>query len=332
MLGIAQNAQRAGWGGGPLTAAFESTASFSADNYQTPAFSYSVDGNNRNWQVTAGSLNLTGYSSLTGYNKLKYTTMYQIYFVKDTYSYNPQSTSDYCGGTIYVSPSLSNNITYYDSSFALTNSNTQLQFTITQGAGTLTLPGSYTNYMNRWLTVIDSASNSYSSFSSWAGGTSTGTNYTYHRVAVYDTELNTLIGKSDNVNQGWFTPTGLLDSLPSSLYVNYNDGSGTQHQLGGFGSGGAPYENNHRLGQVWHSMGTMFDPLTETGWNTTRPPKDIGQARAWVNIHFTNSTSTGITQSGDDLYTPTSGTQVVTKGSSDWTEGYSTTIIPKDRS
>lgn len=333
MLGIARHAQYAGWGTGPLKISYAADSALRTDNYQTPAYSLAIDGNNRNWSMMPGTIDTTGYSGLSGYNAFKFTNFGRIYFVKDDYSFNPQSSSDYCGASLYYEMVYNNgDITYYNPGWQLTNSNTQLQIFTVNGMS-FTLPGGYAQYMNRWLSFGISSSNSRTDYASWTGQTTTGTNYSYHRLVVFDSETGVLLGKSDLVQQGFWTPSPLLSNLGNAVYTD--NSSADRVAVGGFGSGGAPYENVHRLTNVWGSFGTMFDPLDFNAWNTTRPPRDIASARAWVNLQFTNQTSdssyTYLTDQPDDLYTPATGTGAVRKNTVDWDEMISTTIIPKDK-
>jgi hypothetical protein len=334
MLGIGRHAQYAGWGTGPLKIAYESTSRLRTDNYQTPVYSLAIDGNNRNWSLMPGAFDTTGYSSLSGYNAFKYTSFGRIYFVKDDYSFNPQSSDDYCGASIYYEMVYNNgDVNYYNPGWQLVNSNTQLQLVTVNGIS-LNLAGSYTQYMNRWLSFGISSSNSRTDYSEWSGTTATGTNFSYHRLVVFDSETGVLLGKQDTTQPGFWTPSPLLSNLGNTVYAD--NSSADRISIGGFGSGGVPYENVHRLTNLWASFGTMLDPLNLNAWNTTRPGRDIGSARAWINLQYTDQTADStykyLTDQPDDLYTPTTGTGAVRKFTADWDEMISTTIIPKDRS
>ena len=325
MLGIALNAQRAGWGEQPFLVNITTDSVVSQALYQTPSYSFLFNASDRNWDVTAGDYDLTGYSSISGFNNRRYTGMMNMYF--------PWPSG------------LANG--YYGTPFAVlikktsvTNINWTINLDIVSGSlrilsgydnnvPQVTLPGAYTDYTNRWLTFVATGAETSSVFTNWTG---TGSGSNYNRLAVYDTQTAVLLGKTDEIDSQL---RANISGYGNSVSSDQADADSVR--LNGFSGGGEQI----RQAGIWMSLGTMFDPLTETSdvWLTTRPGATIGNATAWLNSTATTyyeNTGTNFYYMDEDtdIFTPDTADQRVEIANSDagFTTGYSTTIIPKDQS
>lgn len=334
MLGAARASQYAGWwSSGPPSVTFTADGNLAYTNAQTPSYSLlsGVGGSPANSFdiVSDGNYNLTGYTSLSNYNVQRSTLVFTVYLTWPTSGIGSSVNVSY---TQYNELKDNGTILYYNPTVALTNSNTQLSITaaVPGGGTTITLPGGYAQYMNRWLTIVWSSSETQNSFTNW---TSLSTSGAYCRTAVFDTEFGTLLSKAD-YRSTWAYPA--LGSFPTTLPAN-NSGSYGLFS-GGFGSGSDPNYYNARFSNVWTAFGTMFDPLTttNTSWRTTRPSSTIDTGVAWQNLQLTNFTTASgqyyINAQGQDLFSQTSGYAAKTGGwsSTEWTNNYSDTIITKD--
>lgn len=334
MLGIGRASQYAGWwSGGNPSVTFTTTSDLAYTNFQTPSYSLltGVGGSPANsWDVVnSGSYDITGYSSLSGFNNARSTQVATIYIEWPT---SGISSGAFVGYTQYCQMKQNGTTFYYNCQWQLTNSNTQLNILGgVPGGNTLTLPGSYTQYMGRWLTVVWSCSETQSSYTNW--GTSGGTG-NYARTAVFDTESGELISKLD-----YRTTTTLCSwsTWPTTVPA-VEFGNNYAAEIGGFGSGSSPDYYNTRFSNFWASFGTMFDPLTttNTSWRTTRPSSTIDTAVAWQNLQLTDyqviSSNYYVNTSDMDLYSQASGVAAKTGGwsSTEWTNNYSSTNITKD--
>jgi hypothetical protein len=143
---------------------------------------------------------------------------------------------------------------------------------------------SFTNYNDRWLTVVFSTSNTASNFSSW--NPISGSGNVYARIALYDTQAGTLITKHDQrLDDSGFT----VGTLPNPLTFNPDNDS---INIDGYPGGTFANDYDYRIQNIWLSVGTMFDPLTttDTTWLTSNPNKQIGNAVAWFNSQFNDYT------------------------------------------
>jgi hypothetical protein len=195
--------------------------------------------------------------------------------------------------------------------------------------------GPYADYNNRWLTIIYSSAETSSVYSNYTG-TGTGTYYT--RACLYDTETQELLDTADGV----FTPTnGFVPflSAPNSMPCNTSGTNGIS-VTGSYynGTTSAPI----RIANMWGSFGTMFDPESppSTSIFTARPDNTIGGAKAWYNMCFTDYLDAGsntywVQATNQDLFSVSGNAAyqlTSSSGNAQLTSGYSTTIIPKDRS
>lgn len=341
MLGAARASEYAGWwSGGNPSVTFTTTSDLAYTNFQTPSFSLlSGVGSSPagSWNIIGtGNYDLTGYTTLTNYNVQRSTIIFTCYIPWPT---SGIPSAAFVGYTLANELEDNSSVLYYNPILSLTNSNTNLQITqgVPGGNQTLTLSGGYAQYMNRWLTIVCSSSETQNSYTSWDLASGGGSSGAYCRTAVFDTELGTLIDKRDFRNT-WSYPA--LGSFPTTTPANTSSGAyGLDSNAFGSGpdSGGTYY--NVRFSNFWLSIGTMFDPLTTTNttWRTTRPSGTIDTGVAWQNLQLTNYefVSPGtyyVTTQGQDLYSQANNRAAKTDGWSgtQWTNNYSDTLITKD--
>lgn len=332
MLGTSRASQYAGWWAQEPSVAITTSSVLADTVYQQPNFSLDVNNTNISWNTVAdGNYNLTGYTGLTGFNNARATYFITAYLTWPTVGI---STSDFVSMNINNQIVDNSTFVYYNAQVALSNSNTTMYVTpgFPGGFTNLNMPGSYTQYMNRWLTFVWCSSETAASYSSWSNPSGTGN---YCRTAVYDTELGTLISKLD-YRQTWTAP--VYANFPTTCPANTDGSYGML--TNGYGSG-TTTEYRYNLGGAWGAFGTMFDPLssTDTTWLTTRPNATIGTGKAWYNIQLTNYATDGIPKtyvntSGMDLYSQTNNYMIKNQGynTTDWTQAYNSTLFPKDSS
>jgi hypothetical protein len=293
--------------------------------YQTPSYSFLFNASDRNWDVSAGDYDLTGYSSISGFNNRRFTALMNIYLPW------PSGLSDGFYGTFFATE-------FYQTGQPLRNFSLALQLdsgSLRVNSGydndnpQLLLSGPYTDYTNRWLTVVSCGAETSSVYTNWTG---TGSGSNYLRLCVFDTETATLLGRTDAIDSAdraniaaYGNSVSSVSGDPDAVRVNGFSGGGEQIRQAGF----------------WYSFGTMFDPLTETSdvWLTTRPGATVGNATAWLNstatTYYENTGTNAYYMDEDtDIFTPDTADQRVEIADSDagFTTGYSTTIIPKDQS
>jgi hypothetical protein len=291
MLGAARASQYAGWwsaGDISATANLTSVSSLSYARKITPTYSYLLQINSNGDPVGVITsafddnqyIDLTGLTGFTGYNALNVTAVQHFYLPwsgKTDARTNGQMRWD-----IKQSGTVRSNIL----AVSQNGGSGKLDVSVETGSGSVILgtPDSYTAYNDRWLTVVFSASNTASNFSNWSS--SSGTGPWYARVALYDTQAGTLIGKQD---QRLSTPLYDLSTLPNPLTFNPDNDS---ISILGYPGGSFAEDYDYRIQNMWLSMGTMFDPLTttDTTWLTSNPNKQIGDAVAWFNSQFNDYT------------------------------------------
>jgi len=328
MLGVALNAQRAGWGEQPFQVNIPVVTVIDQALYQTPSFSIltGVGGSPPNATdiIPTGNFDLTDYDLNTGFNNKRSTIVATMYADWPT-----GLTSEFAALT--WANELKNNGTIEYFNINLQNDNGNMIATPIQG-NSLTL-GPTDSFIDRWLTLVCSTSETQSSFTNWTPPAFGSGDYV--RMAVYDTETGELLGKIDNRAT---VPTLQIENWPATTPANHSGSYGIT--LNSFGSGTSPNFYNTRLCNYWACWGTMFDPLTEsnTSWLTTRPSAQIGNAVAWINAQWTNDELAGsvyfVSTSGQDLYSQADDRVMRTSGwsTADWAAYQSTTIIPKDES
>lgn len=295
MLGAARASQYAGWwtaGNISATANLTSVSSLSYKRKITPSYSYlmEVDSSEVAIGYSVGRfssdqyIDITGLTGFTGYNNLNMTMCQHFYLPWSNVtgaSTNGQFRFDLKQSNISGTSFDTNIYAGQDGGSG------KLYITVDYPGGgqTLNTTDSYSNYNDRWLTVVFSTSNTSSNFTSFSS--STGSGNVYARIALYDTQAGTLIQKYDfRTNEpGWN-----LSTLPATFTSNPDNDDWWRI----FGYAGGTYANNYdyRIQNCWISVGTMFDPLTttDTTWLTSNPNKQISNAVSWFNSQFNDYT------------------------------------------
>jgi hypothetical protein len=325
MLGVALTAQRAGWAGGAPTVNILVSTAVTQAVYQTPSFSFAqgVSSGNRFFVSSDdSSYDITGYTGQATFNNARYTSLSTFYLPWDTGMSN---------GT-YATPV---NVVLKQSG----NTTAQIQVTAAVASGNVVIAGGYNNsqsitlgniavYANRWMTVVTAGAETSSVFSGWTAGT--GTNY--NRVAVYDTQTGQNLGLIDYTDStARLAITGYANSVSANILATTSVA---------MTASGSATRDMSLIGQ-WHSLGTMFDPETETDreWLTLRIPQIVGTGNAWYNPAWSNTY-----QGGNNYYLNnhtdllvTAGVEnkagVLTTGGTVTFDAFESTInIPKDTS
>ena len=325
MLGVALTAQRAGWAIGPPKVTINVNTTVSQTVYQTPSFSFAqgvVSGNRFFVSSDDSSYDITGYTSQAGFNNARYTSLSTFYLPWDT----GMTTGTYATPFSVALKQAGNSQSQIQATVGVSSGNV----VVTSGYNTtqtFTL-GNIATYANRWMTVVTSGAETSSVFSGWSG--STGTNY--NRVAVYDTQTGQNLGLLDYADSAT-----RMDIASYGNTVSANILATTSVAMTGYGSA----TRDMRLAGQWHSLGTMFDPETETDreWLTLRIPQIVGTGNAWYNPAWSNTY-----QGGNNYYLNnhldllvTAGPEnkagvLTTGGTATFTAFQSTTNIPKDTS
>jgi hypothetical protein len=344
MLGAARASEYAGWWNtGLQSVAFTSTSTLGTEIYQTPTYSWLMNNTDRSIDgVSTGTIDLTGLTSLTGFNNLRSAKITNLYFPSTEWNSAAANNIRVVQGI-----DLNNGGTQYPNQFqvSLDTAGAIKQFRFAalflsfNGAGGATLPGTHTQYTDTWLTVVAVTAETSSAFTSWAGGTQ-GSNTQATRLAVYNSATGALIVKSDawrnstTASPTWPTLSTITNPLPmesgANWYANFQSYAETGYLT--------------RIAGSWTALGTMFDPLSETNtsWRTAMPTETIGNAQSWINVQFSRYQDIGSPDfarffgnaSGQDLYTQSSNRVIfwATENTVTFDVGYSDTIIIKDTS
>jgi hypothetical protein len=357
MLGVALNAQRAGWGTGAPAANFVGISKLGYENRQTPSFSYLVGVNRPSWNVQEDAQANIANAAVTDNKGFAIATTFYMDWNEATV--DPQDPNTIYGFlhecVIKTATTSGNRIESFlqlrDGRLNITN---RFETSNTIQRITKDLPGTWQDYNQRWLTLIFASSEDPGIYTNYApvdnnlvpitGNTSGRWNT---RSGLYDTETGELIQQLD-----WCPPTdfafpGLADwPMQSGDYLpvpfNLNTGDWGIRVQGSINAFLEPAPQPYRLANVWGSLGRGFDPAQySANVRTTRPSSQIGDAVAWYNIQFADY----VTGSGSTpYYIPVvSSTSVMSSNNSrawDLTDGnnadqfnagYSNTIIPRDR-
>lgn len=348
MLGAAQASQYAGWWSDrPPSVVMSATGALGYEVYQTPSFSWennTGDGtyptNTYITTLALGNVNVSSYSSLSGFNNNKWTMVmtFKLHMATGlTTNQGIKMDNKFQG----ASGDFTTNMAWV----AGYNSPVKLQINW-PGDGAIELPATgYDAYNDQWLTLVATCSNSSSDYLQWSG---TGTGSYYHRTCVYYTDTAELIKQYDTVSSTrplgfptafdtWFTSAGGNISTNRSDSYSYSLGGTLPDTQSGC---------TIKIANYWFAFGTMFDPIMQkaagdSSWLTTRPSKTIGTAEAWFNGQMATVGNTASyanvwsTTNSMDNFTPTeSGHQVGliingTGNSTVFNARYSTTDIPK---
>jgi hypothetical protein len=293
MLGLGRASQLAGWGSDANIIATANLTSESSINYArkiTPTYSYRMEVNSGGSGIGYNTvkygpasdqyINLTGLTGFTGYNNLN-MTMVQHFYLPWT-----GKTDAFTNGQFRVELRQPSAFGFGKSVIINTGQNNGSgKFYVSVDYPTsfmnMETADSYTNYNNRWLTVIFSTSDTASNFTNWSS--SSGSGAVYARIALYDTQTGLLIKKQD---QRVDSPPWNLSTLPTQL--SFSPDESDYIAIYGYPGGSFADDRDYRIQNLWISMGTMFDPLTttDTTWLTSNPNKQIGNAVAWLNSQF----------------------------------------------
>ena len=346
MLGIALNAQRAGWADQPAVARMTGTGTLGYRVYQTPSFSMKLGilDNNSGFVETNGQYDVTGIGALSSANSKRCVIAstfkldwgpglapgpgnYIMNFFNNVRFWQPGFTS---AGEFW---SINAFDQFRDNDIAFTG-RMETPNGIFRAAETLA--GDYEDYNNRWLTFIYAEAETSSVFANWSSTAGTG-NY-YGRSSVYDTETRELLQTLDIA----FTPTGGF--IP---YLNYETGNNivyTDSSNSGVNTVGFSVDTSDQyqrepwyINNIWAAFGSTFDPanVPDSSLFTTRPNETQGNSQAWLNIQFVEAdvgNSYQVLDQGDSRYSEASDRVMGWVGNlAAITACYTTTEIPKDR-
>lgn len=331
MLGLARAAQYAGWGavGSNIRLAMTSPADMQYAVYQEPVFSFLFNASDRNWSVAPGDFDLTGYSSLSGFNRARFSTVMNLYLPW------PSDLEDgYYGTPIAVELRQTGQDTiFYSWNLNITESgNLEIQASMDNSEPRVLLPGSYTLYTERWLTVVCSSAETDSVFENFVPAQTFGTNRM--RIAVYDAETGEKLAQRDEIVGGRRPDIAAYGTTVGTAFADADSAF-----ISGFSGG----NQQIRQSGIWCSFGTMFDPETETDdtWRTTRPGAVVGNAAAWLNATATTTLQEGgdfpnrffMDQHTDRFVPDITGqrVQITGGGQSAFDTGFSNTIFVRSR-
>jgi hypothetical protein len=359
MLGLGKASQYAGWwGGGPARVTMSASSKLGYEVYQTPVFSMNLG--QSTW--TGCEVDLTGYTSLTGYGQNKFTMMFNY---RPDYSNTSYPTGEYLGNIGRMQVLDYSNIGVLPDGWfvyvtATTGYETPVNLSLGVGAAgnnwntSLDFPGSYLDWMGRWYLIVISFSNTQDDFTDWDAPAFPTGKY-FLRCMVIDQETGEVIIKQDRKVNDPNMPNvaDLANPLPvDDPYTTTTDCFDARM----FGSGSVEIQES-LISNFWCSYGTMFDPLSidqaNTSWRTTRPDSIIGTAKAWVNTQYTDNVVEGTTPNrdywiaGNDdelVYDTASTNKAVSRQintpwvetdifdpSNEWDSAVNYDIIPKDR-
>lgn len=362
MLGIARHSQSAGWGSVPLRPELTSTSTIAHENYQSSTFSRTNDLNVSPQINTSGAfdgsgpnpvnIDLTNYSTLTGFNDRRWTMASTFYLDWDPAGAAPtDQIYAFFQENRFWQSGYTNSSEFYSLNCFVQVQNGDFYITsrIEAPGGTFRayqpLSGSWTDYSRRWLTVIYSGSDSVSSFTDFNDieGKTPGSDTVYTRSSIYDTETGELLQTLDllvrdlatDPNGGWNWDFPQFSAYGNTLPIYAQPPIGTTDYLSFQSTVSA---RSFKVANLWGSLGTMFDPVGELDNSifTKFPKQQIGNAKAWYNFcmedtvtQIHNGTSTYFTKlHNQDLASQTNDAGLIIGTTlTDW----DSTTIPKDR-
>lgn len=333
MLGTARASQYAGWWANRTPqVTFTASGALGYNNKQTPSYSLLVNNFDLNYSIMeTGDFDLTGYSSLSGFNNKKLT---QVYTFKLEWPAPPLPPGDFVSANFFNEVKQGGTIYYLNTSIGVDNTGFYVQ---TPQGNTVRPILDYTIINTAWATLVISCSDTVTDFQNWSGTQTTGD--VYVRTCLFDTVTGQLLGKVDERKNSVSLPN--ISAMANTVPANNSEAS-DGYFPGGFGSGTNPDLYEFRLSNHWCSFGTMFDPIseTDTSYRTTRPSAVIGQAKAWLNIQLTDYEFVAgspdeyyVVVSGQDLFSQADDRVIKNNGyaGSQWTDAYSDTDITTDQ-
>lgn len=352
MLGLAKHAQLAGWGsgGGPLRVLMLGQGEIESAVYQEPVFSYLISPDSRpQWQLESNAV--AEIDNTVNDNKgFALATTFRMRWNEATI--DPVDENEIYGFLHECNIKSGQYSGFNSLNMFLQLRNGELNITSRFETNTIQrvtkdLPGPFTDYNNRWMTLIFAGSQDPATFSNFRPEDGqAGFGAFNSRSTLYDTETGEVLQTIDFVPSGLDFP-GLADwpqfqgeVLPVPFNRDGEFGITVQGSMDAFmAAGPQPY----RLGNIWGSLGRGFDPLVHgRELLTVRPAQTIGGATAWYNIQFAQHQEPVngqgpyfIAPSGADYMQSNTGRAFDLTFGNNQTEfnaGFSDTIFPKDRS
>lgn len=356
MLGVAQNAQRAGWGGGSPVALIQTTSKLGYRVLQTPSFSMHLQGAGAPLNLPVGGIvpfngqiDVTGIGSLPEANnkRMVMTATFRLNWGEDLAPGAGNFVMHFFQEFRFWQPGFTNPGDFYS-----INAFNQFRDNLLSVTGRMetdngvfraaeTLAGPYQDFNNRWLTFIYAEAESNQPFPDF--------NFTpspfdptptfFGRSSVWDTETRTLLQTQDIA----FAPTGGF--VP---YLDYAGGNNT------IGTNAFEDQSNNNIGlvintldqfqrepwyihNIWASFGQTFDPANppDSSVFTTRPSAVCDGVEAWFNIQFVEEDQFfQVLDQGESRYFNTESNVAMTffgaPGGNNQ-PAYDTAVVPRDR-
>lgn len=345
--GVHRTATIAAWGETPAQARITAASKLGFENYQTPSFSYKIfDDSRTQWQIndTAEVDITTAVANQKGF--VLATTFYMDWIEEEI---DPPDENVIYGFVHDLQLKTENYSGFWAINMFLQLREGRLNITSRLEGDSIAritkdLPGVWQDYNNRWMTLIYASSSDPADFANYNPESGTAEFGVWNtRSTLYDTETGAVIQSLDFVpDQGFDFPQvaewPYVSGEPAPVAMNK---SGTWGITVGGSWGGDPVPQAYRLGNIWGSLGMVFDPLVYGNQLlTTRPSQTIAGVQAWYNIQFADYVAGAgsdpyyIPLSGDDWMSAANGRALdLTYGNNvtDFTAGYSDTIIPKNR-
>ena len=359
MLGVARNAQLAGWGTVPPQAIINGTGKLGYEVYQNPSFGYQIGVDSRpQWELETTATAAITNAAVTDNKGFVLATTFRM-------EWDPETVDPPDENTVYGFLHQVNVKTADFSGFNSINVFLQLRegrLNVTSRFETDTttrrvtkdLPGSWQDYNNRWMTIIFASSSFPDTYANYAPVNMSGTPVSGQlgqwncRSTLFDTETAEMIQNIDFIPSlpnaldfpllaGWPMESGEFLPVPFNT-----SGTNGFYVVGSIDVFLEPAPQPYRLANLWGSLGRGFDPIAAANQLTTvRPSSVINDVSAWYNIQFADyvagsgSTPYYIAPSGADFMV--SGTNgrafdlTFGNNATEFNAGYSNTIKPKDR-
>ena len=346
---MAQASQWATWWSSRKTV-FSGTSAVAAPRTTAPGYSVRISSAgvnasastfNLNSGLAASTYNLTDVASQPGFNELKAAVVYSVYLPSAEY---PAGLADQTCGTFSNALFNNSNNSFYNSVISIETvaGVKRLKIDYQPGTGFANasyLPGAYTDWTDRWITVAGCQSNTTASFAGWTGTGGVGTSL-YARLRVFDSATGTdLMAKTAaglfpdfNIFTTW---NPAIATLPTVI-PNRSPSSGVGFEANNFAATGRSFV----ISNNWVSLGQTFDPVNTANltWLTAAPTKTIDGADAWLNAQSTQVVLNPVgyptayygLQSGQDRYSNPDNLGIkflFSTTGTNWDNAYSTTRI-----